>query len=163
MVSVMILYTLTGVASSACSGNSGPGMGSGLRLTGLRTRKPHRAGSSDPHLCLPVDDHLGFLPTFGPCYVNLYGSPREFTGFPDPYAELNMSKVSQHPHKPTSPGLHAGLSQPGLRLLQSGLQEPDGSPGPESVPSENPLSTWPPPGFYFLLTPLPFAFPSGPT
>uniref|UniRef100_A0A452SAM9 Dysferlin n=1 Tax=Ursus americanus TaxID=9643 RepID=A0A452SAM9_URSAM len=40
----------------------------------------------------PLDDHLGFLPTFGPCYVNLYGSPREFTGFPDPYAELNTGK-----------------------------------------------------------------------
>ncbi|XP_073067752.1 dysferlin isoform X22 [Manis javanica] len=39
-----------------------------------------------------LDDHLGFLPTFGPCYVNLYGSPREFTGFLDPYAELNMGK-----------------------------------------------------------------------
>uniref|UniRef100_A0A8C4PQB9 Dysferlin n=1 Tax=Equus asinus asinus TaxID=83772 RepID=A0A8C4PQB9_EQUAS len=50
------------------------------------------ASPSDPHLCLPVDDHLGFLPTFGPCYVNLYGSPREFTGFPDPYAELNTGK-----------------------------------------------------------------------
>lgn len=45
-----------------------------------------------------MDDHLGFLPTFGPCYVNLYGSPREFTGFPDPYAELNMGKVSQPAH-----------------------------------------------------------------
>lgn len=42
-----------------------------------------------------MDDHLGFLPTFGPCYINLYGSPREFTGFPDPYAELNTGKVSQ--------------------------------------------------------------------
>uniref|UniRef100_A0A8C3SZQ0 Dysferlin n=1 Tax=Chelydra serpentina TaxID=8475 RepID=A0A8C3SZQ0_CHESE len=41
---------------------------------------------------LEVDDGLGFLPTFGPCYVNLYGSPREFTGFPDPYEELNMGK-----------------------------------------------------------------------
>ncbi|XP_039095492.1 dysferlin isoform X1 [Hyaena hyaena] len=41
---------------------------------------------------IEVDDHLGFLPTFGPCYVNLYGSPREFTGFPDPYVELNMGK-----------------------------------------------------------------------
>uniref|UniRef100_A0A8C0GUW4 Dysferlin n=1 Tax=Chelonoidis abingdonii TaxID=106734 RepID=A0A8C0GUW4_CHEAB len=39
-----------------------------------------------------LDDGLGFLPTFGPCYVNLYGSPREFTGFPDPYEELNMGK-----------------------------------------------------------------------
>uniref|UniRef100_G3U2T8 Dysferlin n=1 Tax=Loxodonta africana TaxID=9785 RepID=G3U2T8_LOXAF len=41
---------------------------------------------------IEADHHLGFLPTFGPCYVNLYGSPREFTGFPDPYAELNMGK-----------------------------------------------------------------------
>ncbi|NXS72344.1 DYSF protein, partial [Pandion haliaetus] len=40
----------------------------------------------------PVDDGLGFLPTFGPCYINLYGSPREFTGFPDPYEALNLGK-----------------------------------------------------------------------
>ncbi|EPY87379.1 dysferlin isoform 14 [Camelus ferus] len=46
---------------------------------------------------IEVDDHLGFLPTFGPCYVNLYGSPREFTGFPDPYAELNTGKHLRDP------------------------------------------------------------------
>ncbi|XP_071312011.1 dysferlin isoform X6 [Agelaius tricolor] len=39
-----------------------------------------------------LDDGLGFLPTFGPCYINLYGSPREFTGFPDPYESLNLGK-----------------------------------------------------------------------
>uniref|UniRef100_A0A8C9J8V7 Dysferlin n=1 Tax=Panthera tigris altaica TaxID=74533 RepID=A0A8C9J8V7_PANTA len=50
------------------------------------------AGVVKPSPAMDLDDHLGFLPTFGPCYVNLYGSPREFTGFPDPYAELNMSK-----------------------------------------------------------------------
>ncbi|XP_072112884.1 dysferlin isoform X1 [Mobula birostris] len=38
------------------------------------------------------DDGLGYLPTFGPCFVNLYGSPREFTGFPDPYTDMNLGK-----------------------------------------------------------------------
>ncbi|KAM6923228.1 myoferlin [Lycodopsis pacificus] len=48
--------------------------------------------------CNPVSDlstaasEVGFLPAFGPCYVNLYGSPREFTGLCDPYEELNFGK-----------------------------------------------------------------------
>lgn len=44
-----------------------------------------------PHFA--VDDSLGFLPTFGPCYVNLYGSMREFTAFSDPHEALNLGKV----------------------------------------------------------------------
>ncbi|XP_035461103.2 dysferlin isoform X4 [Scophthalmus maximus] len=39
-----------------------------------------------------IDDSLGFLPTFGPCFVNLYGSQREFTAFNDPHEALNLGK-----------------------------------------------------------------------
>ncbi|XP_028415074.1 myoferlin-like [Dendronephthya gigantea] len=32
----------------------------------------------------------GYLPCFGPCFVNLYGSTREFSDLPDEYEELNQ-------------------------------------------------------------------------
>ena len=35
----------------------------------------------------------GFLPTYGPCFVNIYGSPREFTDLPDKFDYLNMGLV----------------------------------------------------------------------
>ncbi|CAF1089117.1 unnamed protein product [Rotaria sordida] len=36
-------------------------------------------------------DH-GFLPTFGPCWINLYGSPREYSEVPTVLDELNSGK-----------------------------------------------------------------------
>ncbi|XDV44943.1 hypothetical protein PO909_013147 [Leuciscus waleckii] len=38
------------------------------------------------------ESEMGFLPTFGPCYICLYGSQREFSGLPDPYDDLNLGK-----------------------------------------------------------------------
>ncbi|MBZ3872465.1 Myoferlin [Sciurus carolinensis] len=46
----------------------------------------------DKPLANTGETEVGFVPTFGPCYLNLYGSPREYTGFPDPYDELNTGK-----------------------------------------------------------------------
>nr|XP_058962380.1 myoferlin-like [Pocillopora verrucosa] len=34
----------------------------------------------------------GFLPTFGPCWLNFYGSPREFSELPDEHEDLNDGK-----------------------------------------------------------------------
>ncbi|XP_039632392.1 myoferlin-like [Polypterus senegalus] len=39
------------------------------------------------------ESEMGFLPAFGPCYINLYGSPREFTGLLDPFEQLNLGKA----------------------------------------------------------------------
>uniref|UniRef100_A0A671NWW8 Myoferlin-like n=1 Tax=Sinocyclocheilus anshuiensis TaxID=1608454 RepID=A0A671NWW8_9TELE len=41
---------------------------------------------------LTGNSEIGFLPTFGPCYINLYGSPREFSALSDPYEDLNLGK-----------------------------------------------------------------------
>lgn len=34
----------------------------------------------------------GYLPTFGPSFINLYGSTREFSDMPDKYKALNLAK-----------------------------------------------------------------------
>ncbi|XP_063076869.1 myoferlin-like isoform X1 [Engraulis encrasicolus] len=49
-------------------------------------------GALPPSEAQPGESEVGFLPTFGPCYVNFYGSPREFSGLPDPYDDLNLGK-----------------------------------------------------------------------
>ncbi|XP_053306934.1 myoferlin isoform X2 [Spea bombifrons] len=68
---------------------------------------------------------VGFLPTFGPCYLNLYGSPREYTGFPDPYDDLNFGKGE-------------GVSYRG-RILVELITKLDGTPSKkiEPIPSDD--------------------------
>ncbi|CAL8096634.1 unnamed protein product [Calicophoron daubneyi] len=39
-----------------------------------------------------AEDESGFLPNFGPCFMNLYGSPREYSELPDEYEALNLGK-----------------------------------------------------------------------
>lgn len=36
----------------------------------------------------------GYLPRFGPCFINFYGSTREYSDLPDEYEELNLGIVS---------------------------------------------------------------------
>jgi len=38
----------------------------------------------------------GFLPTFGPCFVNFYGAPREYSEMPTEYDNLNKGRVSHY-------------------------------------------------------------------
>lgn len=77
-------------------------------------------GSSDKQ-------EFGFLPSFGPCYLNLYGSPREYTGFPDPYDDLNFGKGE-------------GVAYRG-RVLVELITKLDGTPGSkiEDIPSDDVL------------------------
>uniref|UniRef100_A0A8B9L780 Myoferlin like n=1 Tax=Astyanax mexicanus TaxID=7994 RepID=A0A8B9L780_ASTMX len=61
-----------------------------LNLTKIASSGGEVEGSV-PHF-YSVGNEVGFLPAFGPCYLNLYGSLREFSDLPDPYEELNFGK-----------------------------------------------------------------------
>ena len=36
----------------------------------------------------------GYLPMFGPCFVNFYGAPREYSDLASEFEDLNLGKVS---------------------------------------------------------------------
>ena len=42
---------------------------------------------------------LGYLPRFGPCFINFYGSTREYSDLPDEFDDLNIGVVSPHEYK----------------------------------------------------------------
>uniref|UniRef100_A0A673XS38 Myoferlin n=1 Tax=Salmo trutta TaxID=8032 RepID=A0A673XS38_SALTR len=63
-----------------------------IGTTFLNLTKIASSGGEIEGMVFSGEAGVGFLPAFGPCYLNLYGSPREFTGLPDPYEELNFGK-----------------------------------------------------------------------
>ena len=41
-----------------------------------------------------IDLYAGYLPTFGPSFINMYGAPREFSALHQQYTNLNEGKVA---------------------------------------------------------------------
>jgi len=74
--------------------------------------------------------YVGFLPTFGPCWINLYGSTR------------NYSLLEEHSH--LNEGLDEGVSYRGRLLVSLAtdiLEGPDIGPPAVEVESTLPLSS----------------------
>uniref|UniRef100_H2Z7I4 C2 domain-containing protein n=1 Tax=Ciona savignyi TaxID=51511 RepID=H2Z7I4_CIOSA len=77
-----------------------PSMCDSIKLT---LKDWDRVGCDDPigsvtiplsHISSTGEAGIGFLPTFGPSFVNFYGSPREFTQLGNSLDELNTGKAS---------------------------------------------------------------------
>ncbi|KAK3589425.1 hypothetical protein CHS0354_020754 [Potamilus streckersoni] len=45
-----------------------------------------------PISAISSSGEMGFLPTFGPCFINFYGSTREYSDLPNEYEDLNLGK-----------------------------------------------------------------------
>ena len=87
------------------------------------------ATKAEPLLSLRVWS-VGFLPTYGPCWINLYGSTR------------NYSLLEEHSH--LNEGLDEGVSYRGRLLVSLAteiLDGPDVGPPAVEVESTLPLST----------------------
>lgn len=60
-----------------------------------RTSEDDYVGTIDLPISLISDLQAdGFLPNFGPCFLSMYGSPREFSEIPSCLEELDLGTVS---------------------------------------------------------------------
>ncbi|XP_072883563.1 myoferlin-like isoform X1 [Hemitrygon akajei] len=98
-----------------------------IASSGVEVKDDEGTGASPANEEETGEESAGFLPAFGPAFINFYGSPREFTGFPDPYEDLNL-------------GMGEGLSYRG-RLLVELITKLEGSPEKkvEDIPSDDVL------------------------
>eukprot|EP01147_Barroeca_monosierra_P001362 gene1362-4537_t len=70
------------------------------------------------------DDDLGFLPTFGPCFVNFYGSTREYSLISSDHSlDLNQGKMEGCAYRGRI--LLEIVSQPGGDKLEKGMNKLD--------------------------------------
>ena len=80
------------MSAIAGQGDSSEGKSKGVVLPYHKTVVPFLNGSMKNMNQLAL--FAGFLPQFGPCFVNFYGSTREFTNLPDEHDDLNKGIVS---------------------------------------------------------------------